>query len=174
MSNNNTLMDVGQCHYRYDDIGGRMPIHDTTPAEVAVLRETFKGIAQGDPISLLAKTGTIRRTPQAEIERLRTKYAENTVIQGKNEIPICDVLFSGPFAKIPMTFAELEGREVDVSYSTGITRYTPSYGDISDTPIERLTPPDGGKPVDAQLVMPEVIQKTETFPPSRKETPING
>ena len=87
-----SLMEVGRCHYRFDDIGGRMPIFDTTPAEVAVLRETFKGVAQGDPITMLFKTGTIRRSGQAEIARLRAKYADNMVMQGKNEVAICDVL----------------------------------------------------------------------------------
>lgn len=168
-----SLMEVGRCHYRYDDIGGRMPIFDTTPAEVAVLRETFKGVAQGDPIIGLFKTGTIRRSGQAEVARLRAKYADNMVMQGKNEVAICDVLFNGPFARVPMTFEELEGREVEASYTTGIVRNTPSYGDIEDTPIERLVPPEGFVPEVPDLVIPTVTQKTGTFPPSRKETPIS-
>ena len=156
--------EVGQCLYRYDDIGGRFPVFDITPAEVAIIRESFKSVVGDDPIFGLERTGTVKRTVDAEMARLRRKYIDNLVVQGKTEVPVCDVLFTGPFAKLPLTFFELEGREVPFCYKPGMKDNVPDYGDlVEESEIERPKKPEGYvEPVTVQSKVAE--QPAKTFP----------
>lgn len=119
-------MEVGNCRLKINKQGSDIPLHNVTPAEVQVLRKGHEISANGDPIGTVAVVGTIKRSNQIEVNRLRSKYGGLKHKSGDKDVPVVESLFPGANPQLPQTFAELASLKVEEGTLFKPEQYTPA------------------------------------------------
>jgi hypothetical protein len=97
-------MQIANAWLKIDALGSNVQLEDITPAEAAILNTDHEINAKGLAIHDIVVTGTVERTGEVEINRLRDKYANARTKKGDK---LADTLYPGKNPVLPQTFKEV-------------------------------------------------------------------
>lgn len=97
-------MQIGNVWLKIDSTGSNVLLEGVTPAEVAILNTNHEANARGVACHDLVITGEEIRTGEAEINRLREKYANAKDRKGES---LAEKLYPGKSPTLPQKFEEV-------------------------------------------------------------------
>jgi len=97
-------MQIGNCWLKIDSTGSNIALTGITPAEAAILNADHEANAKGVAIYDVVVTANEERSGEAEINRLRDKYAN---AKNKKGDSLATVLYPGKSPVLPQTFKEI-------------------------------------------------------------------
>jgi len=97
-------VQIANIWLKLDATGSNIQLSEVTPAEAAILNADHEANAKGVAVHDVVVTGTVERTGEAEINRLRDKYAN---AKNKKGEVLATVLYPGKNPVLPQTFKEV-------------------------------------------------------------------
>jgi len=97
-------MQIANCWLKIDPTGSNIHLEEITPAEAAILNADHEANAKGVAVHDVVITGNMDRSGEAEINRLRDKYANAKNKKGEQW---ATVLYPGKNPVLPQNFQEV-------------------------------------------------------------------
>lgn len=108
-------MQVATAWLKIDSTGSNIQLSEVTPAEAAILNADHEANAKGVAVHDVVVTGIAERSGEAEINRLREKYANAKNKKGEQW---ATVLYPGKSPMLPQTFKEVGLEAVELKATT--------------------------------------------------------
>lgn len=107
-------MQIANVWLKIDPTGSNIQLEGVTPAEAAILNENHQANARGIAVHNVVVVGNEERSGEAEINRLRVKYANAKDAKGTM---LAEKLYPGKNPILPQKFSEVGVETAEVKPS---------------------------------------------------------
>lgn len=100
-------MQIANCRMKLNSLGSDILKVNVTPAEILILNEGFEKAVNGMAVKEVEVLGTVDRSDETELARLRRRYANLRPGGAREGQNVVNKLFPGVNAVLPQTFAKI-------------------------------------------------------------------